>query len=165
MLPHSYLGYLHLLSSLDQSNRARFYVVFQARLFIVPKRWIGFGLRLARGAARCHSDRHSHPPSPGQSVFTRPPTDCLAIVYPGRALYPSGDGETQCLKVRSMNLQACLYVLPSRWARLLPTARLDEHRLTENTISSVCAFGEQRKHLAHSFYPSKLPSLSSGDEG
>jgi hypothetical protein len=117
------------------------------------------------GCSACHCDRHSHPPSPGQSIFTRPPTDCLAIVYPGRALYPSGDGETQCLKVRSMNLQACLYVLPSRWARLLPTARLDEHRLTENTISSVCAFGEQRKHLAHSFYPSKLPSLSSGDEG
>jgi hypothetical protein len=39
----------------------------------------------------------------------------------------------------------------SGWARLLPTARLDEHRHPENTMDPACAFGEQRKHLAYPF--------------
>src|SRR6188474_1163175 len=30
----------------------------------------------------------SHPPNPGAIISTRPPTDCLAIVYPERALFP-----------------------------------------------------------------------------
>ena len=33
------------------------------------------------------------PPNPGRTFFTHRPTDCLAIVYPGRALFPDGDGE------------------------------------------------------------------------
>jgi hypothetical protein len=64
---------------------------------------------------------------------------------------PLGDGETQCSKIRSMNPPSLLVRPSSRWARSLPTARLDEHRLTENTINPVCAFGEQRKHLARPF--------------
>ena len=40
-------------------------------MVLAPKRWIGLRLRLARGAARCHSDRHSHPPNPGRGK-TRP---------------------------------------------------------------------------------------------
>jgi len=40
-------------------------------------------------------------PTLGAIIFTRQPTDCFAIVYPGRALFPGGDGETHCPKVRS----------------------------------------------------------------
>src|SRR5215831_20487378 len=43
------------------------------------------------------------------------------------------------------SFQACLYVPLQGWARLLPTARFDEHRLSRNTIDLVCALGEQRK--------------------
>src|SRR5687768_5896576 len=50
------------------------------------------------------------------------------------------------------SFQARLYVILQRWARLLPTARLDEHRHPTNTIGLVCAFGEQRKHLASPFF-------------
>ena len=32
--------------------------------------------------------RHSHPPSSGRVFFTRPSTDCHAIVYPGHATCP-----------------------------------------------------------------------------
>src|SRR6185503_5489802 len=60
-----------------------------------------------------------------------------------------GDGETQCSKVRSND--------PSKFARSFslrgradwsPTARLDEHRLSANTIDLACAFGEQRRPTA-----------------
>jgi hypothetical protein len=34
------------------------------------------------------------PAQPWAILFTHPSTDCLAIVYPGRALFPGGDGET-----------------------------------------------------------------------
>src|SRR6476646_9615727 len=43
------------------------------------------------------------------------------------------------------SFQACLYVPPQGWARWLPTARFDEHRLFRNTMSLACALGEQRK--------------------
>jgi hypothetical protein len=34
---------------------------------------------------------------PTQAIlFTLPPTDCFAIDFPGRALFPGGDGETHC---------------------------------------------------------------------
>jgi hypothetical protein len=36
---------------------------------------------------------------------------------------------------------------------MLPTARLDEHRLAENTIGPVCAFGEQRRPTALMPFP------------
>ena len=36
--------------------------------------------------------RSFSPPNPGRTFFTHRPTDCLAIVYPGRALLPDGDG-------------------------------------------------------------------------
>jgi hypothetical protein len=59
-------------------------------------------LRLATGAWRCLCGRpshpplrtprramtQSHPPDPWAVVFTHRPTDCFAIVYPGRALSP-----------------------------------------------------------------------------
>ena len=35
----------------------------------------------------CRCGRHSHPPNPWAILSTRQPTDCLAIVYPGRALF------------------------------------------------------------------------------
>jgi len=67
---------------------------------------------------------------------------------------------------------ACMFIL-QRWARLLPTARLGEHRHPTNTIGLVCAFGEQRKLPSlpiHYFAePSSdrampsYPSLSRGD--
>ena len=39
-----------------------------------------------------------------------------------------------------------LLVRPSSgWARWLPTARFDEHRLSKNTMGLACALGEQRK--------------------
>src|SRR6478752_887388 len=43
------------------------------------------------------------------------------------------------------SFQACLYVPPQGWARWLPTARFDEHRLSKNTMGLACALGEQRK--------------------
>jgi hypothetical protein len=79
----------------------------------------------------CRCGRHSHPPNPRRAE-TRP--------LPRRrwrdALF---EGPFQS------SFQACLYVLSYGWARWLPTARLDEHRLSKNTIDLVCAFGEQRK--------------------
>jgi len=43
----------------------------------------------------------AHPRNPGRFSSTHRPTDCLAIIYPGRALFPGGDGETPCAKIRS----------------------------------------------------------------
>jgi len=70
------------------------------------------------------ASRHSHPPNPG-CAETR--------------LFPGGDGEFR------MFIPSSLVRPSSGWARLLPTARLDEHRLSKNTMDLVCAFGEQRK--------------------
>ena len=70
-------------------------------LVLVPKRWLGPRLRLARGAARCHCGAILTRPTPGRFSSTHRPTDCLAIIYPGRALFPGGDGETPCAKIRS----------------------------------------------------------------
>ena len=62
-------------------------------------------LRLARGAARCHGDRPSHPPNPGPFVF-HPPDPPIALQSISRDAPSSqgGDGETHCLKVRSGNV-------------------------------------------------------------
>jgi hypothetical protein len=42
-------------------------------------------------------------PARPRAIFFPPtrPTDCFAIDYPGRALFPGGDGETQCSKIDS----------------------------------------------------------------
>ena len=40
-------------------------------------------------------------PTLGDLFSPTQPTDCVAIVYPGRALFPGGDGETQCSKIDS----------------------------------------------------------------
>jgi len=45
------------------------------------------------------------------------------------ALFPGGDGETQCPKIRSNNPFKLAVGPSSGWARWLPSARLDEHRL------------------------------------
>ena len=59
-------------------------------------------LRLARGAARCHGDRPSHPPSPASFVFHPPdPPIALQSISRDAPFSQGGDGETQCLKVHS----------------------------------------------------------------
>jgi len=63
-------------------------ISFQARLLVAPKRWIGLRLRLARGAARCHSDRHSNPPNPGRSFFTHPTHRLRCNRLPGTRPFP-----------------------------------------------------------------------------
>jgi hypothetical protein len=83
------------------------------------------------------------------------PTDCFAIVYPGRALYPSGDGETQCLKVRSMNPPSLLVRPSSRWARLLPTARTFLPARTSRTPRRALCPSEHR--LLCSFQACSFP--------
>jgi len=45
------------------------------------------------------------------------------------ALFPGGDGETHCPKIRSNNPFKLAVGPSSGWARWLPSARLDEHRL------------------------------------
>ena len=66
--------------------------------------------RMVNLAATCKSagpyrgGRHSDRPTLGAIIPTRQPTNCFAIVYPGRALFPGGDGETQCPKIRSDNV-------------------------------------------------------------
>src|SRR6476620_12171638 len=37
--------------------------------------------------------RGARSPVAAVAILTRRPTDCFAIVYPGRALFPGGDGE------------------------------------------------------------------------
>ncbi|HEU4505680.1 MAG TPA: hypothetical protein VFR79_12660, partial [Nitrospira sp.] len=39
-----------------------------------------------------------------------------------------------------------------------PSARLDEHRLSKNTMDLVCAFGEQRRSTSHDAPPVAEPS-------
>jgi hypothetical protein len=69
-----------------------------------------FFLKEGERAASCDL-RWMQGPFVAVAILTRPtlgdllppsrPTDCFAIVYPGRALFPGGDGETQCSKIHS----------------------------------------------------------------
>ena len=112
---------------------------------------VGGGLtRLAMGAGHCRCG-HFSPAQPWAivrqaAIGHAAPTDCLAIDYPRRALLPGRRWRDALFEGPfQSSFQACLYDLPSGWARLLPTARFNEHRLSKNTIGLVCALGEQRK--------------------
>src|SRR5262245_41023633 len=72
-------------------------------------------------------------------TLTRP-----TLGAPRRALFPWAMASIVRSSV-SMILPSLLVRPSTGWARLLPTARFDEHRLSKNTIDPVCALGEQRK--------------------
>ena len=76
----------HLLSRCD-----RRYSDTPSKLARFPRiwMWMSASMRFAVDAWRCRLGRHSHPPNPGRAE-TRP--------------FPSGDGETQCSKIRSNRL-------------------------------------------------------------
>ena len=86
-------------------------------------------------------------PTLGDSFPPTRPTDCFAIAYPGRALFPGADGETHCLKVRPND--------PSELARTsFLRGGLGGFLLRAWTSTSLylkmrsfwcAAFGEQRK--------------------
>ena len=69
-------------------------MIFQARSFLsLPLGGWGDRLRLARVQGRAAAVAILTRPTPGAIISTRQPTDCFAIVYPIRALFPGGDGE------------------------------------------------------------------------
>jgi len=60
--------------------------------------------------------------------------------------FPCPRNGKHTLPTATLNAPSKLAVGPSSgWARWLPTARLDEHRLCKNRIGLACALGEQRK--------------------
>ena len=99
-------------------------------------------LRLARGAGPCHCGRHSHPPNPAHAET---------------CAFPSGDGETQCSKVRSgevldgPSLRSQAATEPCG----LPIARAPGDHPPPSPLW-VCAFGEQRRSTS----PYALRSLT-----
>src|SRR6476646_616478 len=67
----------------------------------LPSGGWGDRLRLARVPGRAAAVAILTCPTLGAIISTCQPTDCFASVYPGRAIFPGGDGETHCSKVRS----------------------------------------------------------------
>ena len=87
--------------------------ILPSSLFFLPHKggWSHRDLRWVQG------------PIAAVGVLTHP-----TLGAPGRALFPRGDGETHCSKVRHNHpFKLCLYVL-SRRVRLLPTAPNVFHR-------------------------------------
>jgi hypothetical protein len=117
----------------------------------------------ARSVPSCQP---SHPPRPRAVLSTHRPTDCFAIDYPERALFPTEHRRRiDFVQLRSLPLLRSSLDQSKR-------ARVKEHRLSKNTIDLVCrlpraqgltrlvhpilvcALGEQRKLPS---LPSSLP--------
>jgi SEC-C motif-containing protein len=72
--------------------------------FTLFRKWVATFPRLAVDAWPCRCGRHSDPLNPGRSFFSHPTHRLSCNRLPGRALSQC-DGETQCSKVRSDEVQ------------------------------------------------------------
>ena len=91
--------------------------------------------------------RHSHPPSPGRVFFTRPSTDCHAIVYPGHASCP---GRWRALSEVPFGRSPGRNKLRSQAAGLAMRfyASLERRQPPPPCPLLVCALGEHRRPTA-----------------
>ena len=135
-----------------------------------PWRWMG-PQATCEGCMAWPCGRHSHPPSPGRVFFTRPSTDCHAIVYPGHASCP---GRWRALSEVPFGRSPGRNKLRSQAAGqdMQFYASLERRQPPPPCPLLVCALGEQERPTAlmsllpvRKFRPAKRSRIAPGGQG